>query len=465
MGTANKLLLPATLLFLVMHGQGMALTFWPDTGQSRCYDNVGPIPCPQSGEPFYGQDAQYLRQQPSYTKLDSNGNALPQSAEVWSMVHDTVTDLTWEVKSDDDSLHDWGKSFYWCNSNIEDSGSCEQSSNTENFINALNKIRFGGYDDWRLPTVKELTTLLNSGKREPAIDTSFFPFNSSDECEGCGIYNNRYWTSEHRFYRTNSVWIVEFEDGGNVHSSYKTDYARIRAVRGGREENTDRYIIPRDGTVTDVNTGLMWQQDTSVEVGGLSGNDNLDWEDALAYAEGMNRIQFSGHSNWRLPTRNELQTLMDYSLTYPSLNTDIFPITTYFYWSSTTEHGVAEKAWMMDFYIGNALNWEKTAEYNVRLVRTVEEIELLVSLTGHGLGTVTSFPEGISCGDDCGESYRYNRTVTLTANDSKTGIFTGWSGACAGTGICSVTLDQAKSVSANFRRRPLTVPLSLLLID
>ena len=46
----------------------------PDTGQTKCYDNSGEIPCPQPGEPFHGQDAQYNINPQSYTKLNANGN-------------------------------------------------------------------------------------------------------------------------------------------------------------------------------------------------------------------------------------------------------------------------------------------------------------------------------------------------------------------------------------------------------
>jgi len=50
----------------------------PDTGQTTCYDDKGNvIGCPESGERFYGQDANYLINPPSYTKLDENGNDLP----------------------------------------------------------------------------------------------------------------------------------------------------------------------------------------------------------------------------------------------------------------------------------------------------------------------------------------------------------------------------------------------------
>jgi hypothetical protein len=52
----------------------------PDSGQTKCYDNKNEIPCPKPGEPFYGQDVNYIINSKSYTKLDEKGNELPDGA-------------------------------------------------------------------------------------------------------------------------------------------------------------------------------------------------------------------------------------------------------------------------------------------------------------------------------------------------------------------------------------------------
>ena len=79
----------------------------PDTGQTKCYDNTQEINCPQPGDPFYGQDAQYTCNPQSYTKLDASGTPLPDDAPwPWAMVKDNVTGLIWENKTDDGSIHD-----------------------------------------------------------------------------------------------------------------------------------------------------------------------------------------------------------------------------------------------------------------------------------------------------------------------------------------------------------------------
>ena len=73
---------------------------------------------------------------------------------------------------------------------------------------------------------------------------------------------------------------------------------------------------------------------------------------------------------------------------------------------------------------------------------------LTVIKTGTGTGTVSG--PGISCGTDCGELHIVGTTTILTATAAGSAVFTGWSGACTGTGSCTVTMSQARSVTANF---------------
>lgn len=75
---------------------------------------------------------------------------------------------------------------------------------------------------------------------------------------------------------------------------------------------------------------------------------------------------------------------------------------------------------------------------------------LTVAFEGKGKGTVTSHDGLIQCGSDCQEDYAANTKVTLTATPTDSSTFGGWSGACAGSGDCGITMDQAKTVNALF---------------
>ena len=79
---------------------------------------------------------------------------------------------------------------------------------------------------------------------------------------------------------------------------------------------------------------------------------------------------------------------------------------------------------------------------------------LTVTKSGSGSGLVSSTPAGVDCGSDCNESYTYGTSVTLSAAPAAGSAFTGWSGACSGTGPCTVTMDAARGVGATFA--PLT---------
>ena len=74
---------------------------------------------------------------------------------------------------------------------------------------------------------------------------------------------------------------------------------------------------------------------------------------------------------------------------------------------------------------------------------------LTITKSGTGTGTVTSSLDGINCGAYCSDTFVAGIPVELVATPTL-GTFTGWSGACSGTGPCVVTMDAAKSVVATF---------------
>lgn len=79
---------------------------------------------------------------------------------------------------------------------------------------------------------------------------------------------------------------------------------------------------------------------------------------------------------------------------------------------------------------------------------------LSVTKLGNGTGGVTSSPAGIDCGSTCSHDFLSGIGVTLTAVATPGSTFAGWSGACAGTGICSVGVTATSAVSATFTLLP-----------
>jgi hypothetical protein len=88
------------------------------------------------------------------------------------------------------------------------------------------------------------------------------------------------------------------------------------------------------------------------------------------------------------------------------------------------------------------------------------EVTAGVVETGSGSGAVVSSPEGIDCGATCSHAYDAGTSATLTATPAPGSVFSGWSGACSGTGECDLTMDKAKAVIATFTGVPETLSVS-----
>ena len=159
-----------------------------------------------------------------YSKLDSNGKRLPDSAQSWVMVLDNETNLIWEVKQNKDGVQDYG------NPRVQNYGNPNDADNTytwdessQKFINPLNAAHFGGFSDWRLPSRGELETLVDSNRKNPAIDTAYFPNTQS-------VF---YWSSNPSSNNTSIAWGVNFSNG-NDNYNYKSYSLYVRAVQGGQ---------------------------------------------------------------------------------------------------------------------------------------------------------------------------------------------------------------------------------------
>jgi uncharacterized repeat protein (TIGR01451 family) len=84
---------------------------------------------------------------------------------------------------------------------------------------------------------------------------------------------------------------------------------------------------------------------------------------------------------------------------------------------------------------------------------TLQQKRLTVMKKGNGRGTVTSSPAGIGCGATCNVGFLYGTAVTLTAKPTPNSIFSGWSGACAGKGACSLSMTTDRTATATFKAK------------
>lgn len=255
-----------------------------DTGVHQYYGSSSIINQPSAGSPFYGQDATYQGFEPSYT---NNGNGT---------ITDNVTGLMWQ----------------------QDMGS--KISYADAFKKA-DTLSLGGYTDWRVPTIKELYSLiLFTGSVQGAtainkfIDTNYFIQPLGNTSIGEREIDAQTWSSTQYKGLTmkgdSTVFGVNFIDGRiKGYPKYKPESANktpstmyFRMVRGNTNYGKNNFVNHQDGTISDLATGLMWQQ--------ADDGNARNWESALNYAE---NLSLAGYSDWRLPNAKELQSLVDYN--------------------------------------------------------------------------------------------------------------------------------------------------------
>ncbi len=290
------------------------------TNQTIFYSNTSIISTPSVGDAFYGQNGTYVGNQPSYT---DNGDGT---------ITDNVTGLMWEQDMGDKITYD------------------------EAFDKAESSI-LAGHDDWRVPTIKEIYSLILftgqvSGEEAISmfIDTEYFIQPLGNTAIGEREIDAQTWSSTQYVGLTMAedltVFGVNFIDGRikgypkyyPMSSEANTMYFRM--VRGNTEYGINDYTDNGDGTVSDNATGLMWQQSDD--------GNTRDWENALSYSE---NLSFGGHSDWRLPSAKELQSIVDYircpDVTSSAAIDPIFSVTTFndpegnpgqygYYWTGTS---------------------------------------------------------------------------------------------------------------------------------
>ena len=362
-----------------------------DTNQQKFFDNRTEIEAPALGESFFGQDAEYEGNKPSY--LD-NGDGT---------VTDQVTGLIWQ-----------------------------KAYEVMSYSEAVKKVKtfnLANRTDWRIPSIKEAYSLIQysgvdvSSKEmsllpqmsRPFIDTTYFDFKygsngqrvidvqllsstvyqgttlggaltvfgvnladgrikgypvSGPEMSGAGG-NNR---PPRPASPDSSILIPDGENpgrpmgapgGGRPGMPGEGKFYTVRYVCGNTAYGKNNYSDNHDGSISDLATSLMWSKDDS-KIG-------MNWEEALAYAANKNKERYLGHNDWRLPNAKELHSILDYSrspqMTKSAAINPLFEVTEIndelgktdypFFWSSTTHENQQGGDFAVYLCFGEALGFMK----------------------------------------------------------------------------------------------------------
>lgn len=347
----------------------------PKTGQTKCYDTASTkIACAGTGQ---DGDIQAGIAWPSLRFVD-NGD---------ETITDKLTGLIWtkdgnliETKDPDfnnDGILRYGR-VRW--------------KNALDYVAKLNAESYLGYTDWRLPNVNELESLINVDKSGISIWLNSQGFSN--------VTSDSYWSSSTYAYDTGSAWVVSMWMGTLDDAAKDDASCFVWPIRSGQSESFGNLVIPQtgqtncydtagdeivctgtgqdgdiqagvawpnprftdngNGTVTDNLTTLMWTKDANlIETRNpdfdkdYATNGRVKWQHALDYVAKLNAEVYLGYTDWRLPNRKELRSLINYSNYNPALQID-HPFTNLSsdYWSSSTDYFFGNRAWVVGMWNG-----------------------------------------------------------------------------------------------------------------
>ncbi|WP_445428002.1 Lcl C-terminal domain-containing protein [Alishewanella sp. HL-SH05] len=229
-----------------------------DTGIDWCAngDTANSLDCPVTG--FEGQDGEFGRDASArtgaltkigggaagfdYTKIATDGSVLEiqnaaweangteAAGNQWSCVRDNVTGLIWEVKTTDGGMRDFKKGYTWYNPDSNTNGGyaglpsiSSSAPDTNAFVQAVNSQGLCGANDWRMPTHRELLSIVHNGRFLPSIDIAYFPH----------VTAGTFWSSSPNAMVSTSAFYVAF-DYGRTGAIGKNVAFGVRLVRSGQ---------------------------------------------------------------------------------------------------------------------------------------------------------------------------------------------------------------------------------------
>ncbi len=372
----------------------------PKTGQTQCYDLDGSvIDCEGTGQDGESQKG-VSWPDPRFTNHNDG------------TMTDNLTGLMWTRNAGTPAIggckaggRDWEEAFV--------------------YVKCANQANYAGYSDWRTPNVNELRSLANVGYNEQPADYL------SDWLTSQGFINvqlESYWASTQYVGDAVSAWCVYLWNGYTNYNYKIMDYY-VWLVRDGKPTGTSsifktgqsqssypdddgdlrdgvawpspRFTDNGDGTVLDNLTGLVWLKNANCKeaIAGINkANGYLSWEKAIEWTSNLG----SGHcglddgsspGDWRVPNREELESLIDFGYTDLPLSdttgtgqcsegNPFSNVKPGFYWSSSTDfnapygqNGVTHHrgAWVVNMFNASVGSSDKT---NVGFVLPVRDNNL-----------------------------------------------------------------------------------------
>ncbi|MBI5375601.1 MAG: DUF1566 domain-containing protein [Candidatus Schekmanbacteria bacterium] len=352
------------LCFSISYISGAGTIQLPQTGQTKCYDSSGnQIACEGTGQ---DGDIKAGVAWPS-PRFINNGDGT---------VTDNLTGLMWTK-----------------NANLPNLGLGKTWQQALDYVASLNSSNYLGFSDWRLPNINELESLINADEPNSAIwlKNQFFmnvqwdrywTSTTSADCGSCawglGIQDGKmsYFGKDALFY----VWPVRAGQSGIIQLPMTGQTMIYAAGDDGDLEKGVAWPNPRfsdneNGTVTDNLTGLMWVKSPD--------STERSRSDAIAYCDSLT---LAGHTDWRLPNRKELRSLVDYSKWGTAIIaghpfTNVQSGSYDYYLSSSTYPDYWCNIWSVNFSIGNEDIWSVGYPGDVWPVRSVISAPTIVSLT------------------------------------------------------------------------------------
>ncbi|CAK0750061.1 conserved hypothetical protein [Gammaproteobacteria bacterium] len=283
------------------------------------------------------------------------------------------------------------------------SNNCSNPAQSYTWQQALQVVKshndaggFAGQTDWRLPNVKELSSIIEERCYEPSINNSLFP----------GTSASGFWSASAYAGYSDTAWYVLFSNGDAGYHG-KNGAWQVRLVRAG--QSFDFLAFNLNIAKLGTGSGTVISNPAGIDCGTDCNED---------YANGTN------------------VTL-----------------------TATPAAGSSFAGWSGGGCSGTASTCVVTVNAATTVTATFNPALYSLNVVKSGNGTVISTPLGINCGTDCSENYTPGASVTLKATPSTGSIFTKWSGGCTGTSTsCVVTMNADKTTTASFLARP-SVPV------